>query len=82
MLYDEVFILYTLYFIQLLYDEVSRGKQQLLYTAMLRSASVEAWGRALRLSADRSRGAVLIHCAQGKDRTGAHRSDSVTLVTV
>lgn len=55
---------------RLLYDEVSRGRQQLLYTAMLR-ANTAAWGRALTLAADRRReGGVLIHCAQGKDRTG------------
>ena len=37
---------------------------------MLRSAAPEAWARALSLAADRRRGSVLIHCAQGKDRTG------------
>jgi hypothetical protein len=55
---------------QFLYDEVARGKQQLLYTAMLRSAESAQWKLALELAADRSRGGVLIHCAQGKDRTG------------
>ena len=54
---------------RLLYNEVSRGRQQLLYTAMLR-ANTAAWGRALALAADRREGGVLIHCAQGKDRTG------------
>ena len=53
---------------QLLYDEVARGGQSLLYTAMLRTSG--RWQRALELAADRSGGAVLIHCAQGKDRTG------------
>lgn len=55
---------------QFLYDEVARGKQLLLNTCILKSASREAWGRALSLAADRSSGGVLIHCAQGKDRTG------------
>lgn len=53
---------------QLLYDEVSRGRQTLLYTTMLKTST--GWGEALRLAADRSSGNVLFHCAQGKDRTG------------
>eukprot|EP00965_Chrysotila_dentata_P229971 6197509-Pleurochrysis_carterae.AAC.2 len=55
---------------QLLYDEVARGKQQLLYTAMLKSGALDSWQKVLSLAADRSGGAVLINCAQGKDRTG------------
>ena len=54
---------------KVLYDEVSRGKQQLLYSAMLKS-NAAVGGRALALAADRREGAVLIHCAKGKDRTG------------
>ena len=46
------------------------SKRQLMYTAMLQSAEADAWGRALRLAADRRHGGVLIHCQQGKDRTG------------
>lgn len=53
---------------QLLYDEVANGRQQLLYTLMLQTSA--EWERALSLAADRRHGAVLIHCAQGKDRTG------------
>ena len=53
---------------QLLYDEVAKGKQTLLYTTMLQTSS--GWGEALQLAADRSSGNVLFHCAQGKDRTG------------
>ena len=53
---------------QLLYDEVGRGKQSLLYTCMLQSSP--CWQEALSLAADRREGAVLFHCAQGKDRTG------------
>ena len=53
---------------QLLYDEVAKGKQTLLYTTMLQTSS--GWGEALQLAADRSTGNVLFHCAQGKDRTG------------
>ena len=53
---------------QLLYDEVAKGKQKLLYTTMLQTSS--GWGEALQLAADRSSGNVLFHCAQGKDRTG------------
>lgn len=52
----------------LLYDEVARGKQFLLYTVML--ATSPNWQRALSLTADRRDGCVLFHCAQGKDRTG------------
>ena len=55
---------------QLLADELVRGGQAMLYTCMLQSADASAWRRALALAADRSRGAVLIHCAKGKDRTG------------
>lgn len=33
-------------------------------------AAPAAFGRALAVAADRSQGAVLVHCAQGKDRTG------------
>ena len=55
---------------QLLADELVRGGQAMLYTCMLQSADASAWRRALSLAADRSRGAVLIHCAKGKDRTG------------
>ena len=53
---------------QLLYDEVGRGKQSLLYTCMLETSP--CWQEALSTAADRREGAVLIHCAQGKDRTG------------
>ena len=53
---------------KLLYDEVARGKQTLLYTTMLQTSS--GWGDALRIAANRDRGGVLFHCAQGKDRTG------------
>ena len=49
--------------------QVSRGRQALLYTAMIQTNS-EAWGRALSVAADRRNGAMLIHCQQGKDRTG------------
>lgn len=73
-LYPEATIIRGLYshshrYNNFLYDEVSRGKQQLLYTAMLQT-NAAAWGQALRLAADRRGGAVLIHCAKGKDRTG------------
>ena len=54
---------------QFLCDQISAGKQQILYTAMLRSAADEL-AKGLRAAADRSKGAVLIHCAKGKDRTG------------
>jgi hypothetical protein len=54
---------------QFLCDEISRGRQTLLYTAMLRSARAEL-ALALRTAANRSSGAVLINCAKGKDRTG------------
>lgn len=54
---------------QMLYDEVTNGGHDLLYTAMLKSAP-EAFGQALAVAADRSKGGVLIHCAKGKDRTG------------
>jgi len=55
---------------QLVYDALAKGKQQLMYTAMLQSTSPRSWRRALHLAADRRQGGVLIHCAQGKDRTG------------
>eukprot|EP00908_Phaeocystis_cordata_P020680 Transcript_32337.p1 GENE.Transcript_32337~~Transcript_32337.p1 ORF type:complete len:304 (+),score=74.66 Transcript_32337:140-1051(+) len=55
---------------RLLCDELARQGHELLYTAMLRSTSADAWGRALSLAADRSSGGVLIHCSKGKDRTG------------
>ena len=42
---------------KVLYDEVSKGKQQLLYSAMLKS-NAAVWGRALALAADRREGAV------------------------
>lgn len=55
---------------RLLYDEVSRGGNALLNTAMLAIAS-HAWATAMReLGAGLSSGAVLFHCAHGKDRTG------------
>ena len=41
-----------------------------MYTAMLQSMRPELLERALQLAADRRHGGVLIHCAQGKDRTG------------
>jgi len=56
-------------YVKLLYNEVARGKQHLLYSAMLRS-NPAVWGRALALAADRRGGAVLIQSAKGKDRTG------------
>ena len=37
---------------------------------MLQSGKSESWERALWLAADRRQGGVLIHCQQGKDRTG------------
>lgn len=55
---------------ELVLEELAKGKQQLMYTSMLKTASPEVWQRALFLAADRSQGGVLIHCAQGKDRTG------------
>ena len=54
---------------RLLYDELPRQGHTLLYTGMLRSAGAEAWVKALSCAADRSSGAVLVHCAKGKDRT-------------
>jgi hypothetical protein len=53
----------------MVYDELTQGGHQLLYTAMLKSAP-EAIGAALSVAADRSSGGVLIQCAKGKDRTG------------
>ena len=53
---------------QLLYDEVTRQRHPMLNTVMLKTS--KRWGEALSLAADRSGGAVLFHCAQGKDRTG------------
>lgn len=54
----------------LLYDEIARNRHVGLNTVMLATGRDEI-GRALRLVAERRRhGAVLFHCAQGKDRTG------------
>lgn len=54
---------------QMLYDELTHGGHELLYTAMLQSAP-EAFRTSLSVAADRSSGSVLIQCAKGKDRTG------------
>ena len=55
---------------RLVYDALSQGKQQLLYTSMIASAPPAVWQQALSIAADRRSGNVLIHCARGKDRTG------------
>ena len=55
---------------RLLFDEVARNKQLGLYTVMLKTGAPEIGKALAHIAERRSTGAVLFHCAQGKDRTG------------
>ena len=55
---------------RLLYDEIARNKQLGLYTVMVKIGAAEIGTALAKVAEARSRGGVLFHCAQGKDRTG------------
>lgn len=55
---------------RLLYDEIARNRQLGLYTVMCKTGAPLIGTALQRIAERRGSGAVLFHCAQGKDRTG------------